>query len=135
MERRWVAKNVDLERLASSIVDFLKISDFEIVSGETASEYAIFAGDSPCFPIDGCVSVTIQGKPEDFMVKMELDGGKKKRSLFISPFLMSLFGGGLLLSRRFRSEEAWFKFEREFWRQLENNVVQLTDSSKPMSDQ
>ncbi|MDH5374920.1 MAG: hypothetical protein OEZ21_05190 [Candidatus Bathyarchaeota archaeon] len=135
MERRWVAKNVDLGLLANSIVDFLKTLDFEIISGETVSEHAIFAGDSPNFPIDDHISVTIQGKPEDFVVKMELNDGKKKRSLFVSPLLMSLIGAGFLLSKRFRSEEAWLKLEREFWRHLENIVVQLTDSSNPMADQ
>jgi hypothetical protein len=135
MERRWVAKNVDLGLLANSIVDFLKTLDFEIISGETVSEHAIFAGDSPNFPIDDHISVTIQGKPEDFVVKMELNDGKKKRSLFVSPLLMSLIGAGFLLSKRFKSEEAWLKLEREFWRHLENIVVQLTDSSNPMSDQ
>jgi len=135
MERRWVAKNVDLGFLANSIFDFLKTLDFEIISGETVSEHAIFAGDSPNFPIDDHISVTIQGKPEDFVVKMELNDGKKKRSLFVSPLLMSLIGAGFLLSKRFRSEEAWLKLEREFWRHLENIVVQLTDSSNPMADQ
>jgi hypothetical protein len=135
MERRWVAKNVDLGLLANSIVDFLKTLDFEIISGETVSEHAIFAGDSPNFPIDDHISVTIQGKPEDFVVKMELNDGKKKRSLFVSPLLMSLIGAGFLLSKRFKSEEAWLKLEREFWRHLENIVVQLTDSSNPMADQ
>jgi len=135
MERRWVAKNVDLGLLANSIVDFLKTLDFEIVSGETASEHAIFAGDSPHFPIDDHISVTIQGKPEDFVVKMELNDGKKKRSLFVSPLLMSLIGAGFLLSRRFKSEEAWLKLEKEFWRHLGNIIVQLTDSSNPMADQ
>ena len=135
MERRWVAKNVDLGLLANSIVDFLKTLDFEIISGETVSEHAIFAGDSPNFPIDDHISVTIQGKPEDFVVKMELNDGKKKRSLFVSPLLMSLIGAGFLLSKRFRSEEAWLKLEREFWRHLENIVVKLTDSSNPMADQ
>jgi len=135
MERRWVAKNVDLGLLANSIVDFLKTLDFEIVSGETVSEHAIFAGDSPHFPIDDHISVTIQGKPEDFVVKMELNDGKKKRSLFVSPLLMSLIGAGFLLSRRFKSEEAWLKLEKEFWRHLGNIIVQLTDSSNPMADQ
>jgi len=135
MERRWVAKNVDLELLTNSIVDFLKTLDFEIVSGETASEYAIFAGDSPHFQIDGYVSVTIQGKPEDFTVKMELNKGEKKRSLFIPPLLMTMIGAGFLLSRRFKSEEAWLKLEKEFWRRLENIVVQLSDSPNPIADQ
>lgn len=135
MERRWVAKNVDLGLLANSIVDFLKTLDFEIISGETVSEHAIFAGDSPNFPIDDHISVTIQGKPEDFVVKMELNDGKKKRSLFVSPLLMSMIGAGFLLSKRFKSEEAWLKLEREFWRHLENIVVQLTDSSNPMAHQ
>jgi len=135
MERRWVAKNVDLELLTNSIIDLLKTLDFEIVSGETTSEYAILAGNSPHFQIDGYVSVTIQGKPEDFTVKLELNKGEKKSSLFISPLLMTMIGAGFLLSKRFKSEEAWFQLEKEFWRYLENILLQLTESSNPIADQ
>jgi len=134
MEGRWINKNVDLELLTNSIVDFLRMLDFEIMSGEVASEYAIFAGNSPNFKIGGYVSVTIQGKPEDFKVKFELHTGEKKRSFFMSPLLMSMFGAGFLLSKRLKSEEAWLKLEKEFWRGLEKILVQLTNSSNPMAD-
>jgi len=135
MERRWIAKNVDLELLTNSIVDFLKMMDFEIVKGETTSGYAIFAGNSQHFQIDGYVSVVVQGKPEDFTVELELHGRERKGERFLSPLLMTMFGGGLLLSKRFKSEDAWLKLKREFWRYLENILVQLTNSSNPSADQ
>lgn len=135
MESRWVAKNIDLDLLTNSIIDFFKMLDFEIVREETKSGYAIFADNSSHFRMDGYVSVTIQGKPEDFIVKLGLHKGEKKRSFFISPLLMTMIGAGFLLSRRFKSEEAWLKLEKEFWRYFKNLVVQLTDSFNPTAGQ
>jgi len=134
MERRWIDQNVDSELLTNSIVDFLKTLDFEIVKEETKYGYATFANNSPYFPIDGYVFITIQGKPEDFIVKMELHKDEKRRSLFISPLLLTMIGAGFLLSKRFRSEEAWSKLEKKFWRHLENILVQLTNSFNPTAD-
>lgn len=135
MERRWVGRNVDLELLTNSVIDFLKMMDFEIVKGKTPSGYAIFASDSPHFKMNGYVSITIDGKPEDFAVKLELQGDKKKRERFFSPILMTMFGAGFLLSKKFQSEDAWFKLRQEFSKSLENILAQLTNSSNPSTDQ
>jgi len=133
MQKRWTDRYVDLELLTNSIIDFLKTLDFEIASGKTGSEYVIFAGDSSYFRIDGYVSVTIQGEPKDFTIKLELHENQKKTRSF-SPFLMSMFGLGYFLSKRFQSEDAWLKLKKEFWEHLENILVQLTNSSNIIAD-
>jgi hypothetical protein len=117
MEKRWTNKNVDLALLTARIGDFFKERDFEAMKGETAAGYQILAEDSPSFRLGGCVSVTIEGKKDDFTVKLELFKKEKKRSL--TPILLTtMFLGGYFLKSKLRSEEDWMKLEKEFWRYL-----------------
>ena len=129
MQRNWTKKNVDLALLTTRIGDFFKEKDFEAVKGEIATGCQILADDSPHFKIRGYVSVTIEGKPQDFTVKLEYCGNNKKRSWF-SPFLLHMLGGGYFFLQQLKSEEAWIKLEKEFWRHVENVVLQLTNSAE-----
>jgi len=130
MQRNWKGKNIDLELLAARIGDFFKVKNFEAVKGEIPTGHQIFAEGSPHFKINGYVSVTIEGKPEDFAVNLEQCTDKKKRDFPHSIFLESMFIGGYFISRRLKSEEAWLKLEKEFWRHVENAVLQLSNSAK-----
>jgi hypothetical protein len=122
MEKRWTNKNIDLTLLTDRIGDFFKERDFEAMKGETATGYQILAEDSPRFRVGGCVSVTIEGKSDDFTVKLELFKKEKKRSL--TPILATtLFLGGYFLKSKLRSEEDWMKLEKEFWRYLSNLML------------
>jgi hypothetical protein len=118
MEKRWINKNVDLALLTSRIGDFFKERDFGAVKGETAAGYQIFAEGSPSFRLDGCVSVVVEGKPDDFIVKLELSKREKKSS-FTPILLTTMFLGGYFLKSKLRSEEDWMRFEKEFWRYLD----------------
>ena len=129
MQRNWKDKNVDLALLTTRIGDFFKEKDFEAIKGETPTGYQILAEDSPHFRIHGYVSVTIEGKPEDFTVKLDHCGNRDEHSWF-SPFLLQMLGGGYLFLQRLKSEEAWMKLEKEFWRHAENIVLQLTNSAE-----
>lgn len=120
---------MDLALLTTRIGDFFKQKDFEAIKGETPRGYQILAEDSPYFKIQGYVSVTIEGEPEDFTVKLDHCENKKRHSWF-PPFLLTMLGGGHLISQRLKSKEAWIKLEREFWRHMENAVLQLTNSAE-----
>jgi len=133
MHKNWKEKNVDLALLTTRIGDFLKVKDFEAVKGTIPTGYQIFAGNSPYFKINGYVSVTIEGTPENFTVNFELCTDKKKRDLPRSIFLESMFLGGYFILRRLKSEEAWLKLEKEFWRHVENAVLRLSNSAKDSS--
>jgi hypothetical protein len=122
MEKRWTNKNVDLTLLTTRIGDFFKERDFEAMKGKTATGYQILAEDSPIFRLGGFVSVTIEGKPDDFTVKLELCQKEKKRS-FAPILLTTMFLGGYFLKSRLRSEEDWMKLEKEFWRYLGNLML------------
>jgi hypothetical protein len=122
MEKRWTNTNVDLALLTARIGDFFKERGFEAIKGETTAGYQIFAEGSPSFRLDGCVSVVIEGKPDDFIVKLELFKEGKKRS-FAPILLTTMFLGGYFLKRKLRSEEDWMRFEKEFWRHLDNFML------------
>jgi len=130
LQRNWKGKNIDLGLLAARIGDFFKVKNFEAVKGEIPTGHQIFAEGSPHFKINGHVSVTIEGKPGDFAVNLEQCTDKKKRDFPHSIFLESMFIGGYFISRRLKSEEAWLKLEKEFWRHVENDVLHLSNSAK-----
>ena len=129
MHRNWQEKNVDLELLTSSIGDFFKVKDFETVKGEIPTGYQIFAQNSPIFKISGYLSVTIEGKPNDFTVDFKLCTDKKKPDMPHSVLLESMIFGGYFISRRLKSEETLLRLEKEFWRHVENAVLQLSNST------
>jgi len=93
MQKNWKEKNVDLESLAVHIGNFFKVKDFEAVKGEIPTGYQIFAGDSPYFKINGYVSVTVEGKPNNFVVEFKLCTDKKGSRLPGSILLESMFIG------------------------------------------
>jgi hypothetical protein len=128
MQRSWKGKNVDLALLATRICDFLEERDFEIVKGETPKGYQMLASDSPNFRLQGYVEVSIQGKPNDFDVKFKLCRSKQK--IWVSPFLLGMFGGGYLHIQELKSNEAWIKLEKELWKSLENIMLQLSGSAE-----
>jgi hypothetical protein len=130
MHKNWKDKNVDLALLTTCIGDFLRVKDFEAVKGTVPTGYQIFAENSPYFKINGCVSVTVEGTPENFTVNFELCMDKKKRGLPHSIFLESMFLGGYFIRKRLKSEEAWLKLEKEFWNHAENAVLRLSNSAK-----
>jgi hypothetical protein len=132
VRKNWRNRDIDLELLATCIGDFFKEKDFEAVKGKIPDGYQILASDSPYFKLDGYVNVVIEGQPGSFDIELDLRGGKGK-SFGVSPFLMSMFGGGYFFLRKLKSEESWMKLEKEFWRYVENNLPSLTNSAKSSS--
>jgi len=129
MQRSWTGRNVDLALLTKRIGDFFKEKDFEAIKGQTPTSYQILAEDSPYFRLQGYVSVTIEGRPENFTIKLDLCA-KKKKHLRLSPFLLNMFGFGYFHLQELRSDEAWMKLEKEFWRHVENVVLHLTNTAE-----
>lgn len=129
MQKNWTGKNVDLTELTTRISGFFKEKDFEAIKGEIPTGHQILADDSPYFKINGYVNVTIKGKPNDFVVKLE-HCRKDKHPRFVSIFLITMFGGGYFFSRQLKSQEAFMKLEKEFWKYVENAILHLTNSAE-----
>lgn len=130
MHKNWKEKNVNLALLITRIGDFFKAKDFEAVKGEIPTGYQILAESPPYFKRSEYVSVTVEGKPDDFTVKLELCADKKRRTFPHSIILESMIFGGYFISRRLKSEEVWLRLEKEFWRHVENAVLQLSNSAR-----
>jgi len=129
VKKSWSNQNVDLELLVTRIGDFFKEKDFEAVKGRVANGYQILASDSSHFKLNGYVNVTVEGKPNDFSITLDLCG-EKERGFRVSPFLMSMFGGGYFFLRRLKSDEDWIKMEKEFWGHVENILSGLVGSAE-----
>ncbi len=130
MQKRWEGKNVNLALLTTRIGDFFKVKDFEAIKGKTSTGYQILAEDSSYFKMDEYVKVSVEGTSGDFVVKFDLCTDRKKHSFPRSIFLETMLFGGYFLSRKLKSEEAKMKLEKEFWRHVENVVLQLSNSAK-----
>jgi len=130
MQKIWKEKNVDLEILTTRIGDFFKAKDFEAIMEETPFGYQIFAEDSPYFKIDGYISVTIEGNPNHFTVKISLCKKANRQFTLLGVLSETMFLGGYLLSRKLKSDEEWLLLEKEFWRHVENSLSSLGNSAK-----
>jgi len=93
----------------------------------------IIAENSPYFKIEGCVSVSVEGTPNDFVVKCDLCKKDEKHSRPQSIFLESMFLGGYFITRRLKSEEAWLNLQKEFWRYVENILPFISNTAKSSS--
>lgn len=129
MERSWKGTNVDLALLATRIGDFFKDKDFEAIKGKTPTGYQILAEDSPYFKLLGYASVTIEGDPKDFVVRLDLCGRERKHSLLPHFRILTMFGGGYFLLKELKSDEAWMKLRKEFGEYIEKVVSHLTNSA------
>jgi hypothetical protein len=133
MERKWTMQNVDLKLLSVKLGDFFKERDFEAVWEKTPTNYQITAANSPFFKLLGTVKAIIEGNPNDFSVKFELEN-RRRRYLGYGSMLLSMFGGGILVRQEALSDEAWFKLEKEFWPYTENLVLNLANTAKSSND-
>ena len=121
MERKWTDKNVDLARFATHVGEFFKKYDFEAYKDTLENGFKIQALDSSKYKMEGSVTVTIEGDPNNLNVKLERSGIDKKRHIN-SMFLASAFGGGYFMLKRMKSDENWMIFQRDFWRYVENSI-------------
>jgi len=120
---------VDLKSLADRLGSFFKQHEFVAIMGESKEGYEIIAESSPLFELAGYVEVAIKGSPSDLTVGMRVCGEERQRGPAVGPLTMALFGGGYWLSRRLKSNEAQVRFEREFWRFVDNALLQLANSA------
>lgn len=123
MQKSWKDLNVNLSNLLQKIIQFFESNKFNNVTAlKTETGYEVIAGDSNRYKMQNDVSVTIEGKPDDFTV--DLTSSKEQRTSTLPLILTSMFGGGYFLLKNFRSDEAMQKLERDFRAEIDKMVWQ-----------
>jgi len=125
MQCRWVGKKVDLHSLSKRIGEFYEHRGFKTTIEHSKDTYKVIGVSR----IDGKLrmsSVNIRGNPDDFTV--EFSGSEGGRfSILLGP-LVTLFGGGVFVLERLKSQEFYEGLEKDFWISVEQAVEQLTVS-------
>jgi hypothetical protein len=123
VHRNWKNLDVNLSSLVQKTIQFFESNEFNNVTAlKTETGYQVIAGDSKRYKMENDVSVTIDGKPDDFTISLTSCKEEKKYGLPL--ILTSMFGGGYFLLKGFRSEEAMQKLERDFGEKIEGIIAQ-----------
>lgn len=129
MKNQWLGKNVDLGMLAERIRPFFPEVDFDTTVERIREGYVIQAVSRiPNMKLE--IGVWIEGGPNDFTVEFSAGG---KRGYFSPSMILgnltTMFGGGYLISREAKRQEALDILERDFWRHTQMRVADLVDSA------
>ncbi|MDH5390366.1 MAG: hypothetical protein OEX10_04350 [Candidatus Bathyarchaeota archaeon] len=127
MQGRWVGKNLDLALLGERIENFFEAKGFKITKERSASEYTVSAKVRQDVGMLGPVIVRILGDSNDFLIEFSTSG--RSRSVVKFGFITAMFGGGSLIRRGLKSQEAAEKLEKDFWIYIEEAIAQLINSN------
>ncbi len=129
VHKNWKDLDVNLSNLVQKTIQFFESNEFDNVTAlKTETGYQVIAGNSKRYKMENDVSVTVEGKPDDFTVSLTSCKEEKKYGLPL--ILTSMFGGGYFLLKNFRSEEAMQKLERDFGEKIKGIIAQ---SQEPRS--
>jgi len=134
MQRVWSQRNVDLNLFKEKIREFFEKNDFDVVVSECESTYHLLASGSPNYQIDGRVSVTVEGTPEDFSIRLEHERKLRERKHSLPITLAASLGFGLLLREEFKPDEAFPDLRRDLWAFADRAVINLAGSAKASHD-
>lgn len=127
MKNRWIGKTVNLHSLAESAELFFREKQFKTRLDESSERLEVNVVLRKDYEVRS-VTVSIYGRPEDFVVDFTA-AGEDARSLLKLKSMMSLFGGGALLLRPYRSLEFYQRLEDEFWTHMQSAVSRLANST------
>jgi hypothetical protein len=127
MQGQWTGKNVDLALLSELIEDFFRGKGFKITKDRIASEYTISARPQRGVGILERVIVRVLGDSNDFLIEFSTSG--RSRSAVKLGFITTMFGGGSLVLRGLKSQEALEKIEKDFWIFIEGTIAHLTNQT------
>lgn len=128
MRRRWIATNVDLETLSKHIEEFLIGQGFETRKDMLVNGYSVRASPKNVADVRDNITVRLLGVPSDFEV--ELLSGGRTRSPILFGYITTILGGGNLVLRGLKSQEALRKLEKAFWMNLEETITHLVNTAQ-----
>jgi len=127
MQRRWIARHVDLEALSKSIAEFLTGYGCETRREVVANGYLVRASPTSVMDLKDNITVTLCGAPGDFEVKFL--SGERTRSSLLFGYVTTIFGGGNLVLRGLKSQEALRKLEKAFWVSVEEMITHMSNTA------
>jgi len=128
MEKKYVGSNVDLHLLVENLMTFFKDLGFATRKEETDKAYKIVATPGHGHDIRESVRVYTLGKPDNFSIKFV--AGARSSAMVKWGSLTTLFGGGILLLRGLKSQDALEKLEKDFWMFVNEELDRLAGSAK-----
>ena len=127
MQRRWVGKNIDMALLSERIKNLYRDKGFKASRDGSASGYTITAKPQQRAGILEHVIIGISGDSDDFLIEFSTSG--RSRSTVKLGFITTMFGGGSLILRGLKSQEAMEKLEKEFWIYIEEAIAHMINST------
>ena len=125
-QRRWTAKDANLDLLTEKIESFFKSKGFKTRKNVSPNGTKISTVPKHVRDMKAGIKVTILGRAHDFMV--ELSVGETSRFSTMLGLSTIPFGGGTLVLRGLKLQEALEKLEKEFWVYVEETIPYVTGS-------
>ena len=125
-QKRWTAKDANLDLLTEKIESFFKSKGFKTRKNVSPKGYKISTVPKHVRDVKAGIKVTILGRAHDFMV--ELSVGETSRFSTLLGLSTIPFGGGTLVLRGLKLQEALEKLEKEFWVYVEETIPYVTGS-------
>ena len=123
-QKRWTAKDANLDLLTKKIENFFKSKGFETKKNALQNGTKISTVSKNVRDVKSGIKVTVLGDPQDFMVELSVD--ETSRFSTMLGLCTTLFGGGTLVLRGLKTQEALERLEREFWVHIEKAIPYVT---------
>ena len=125
-QKRWAAKDANLDLLTEKIESFFKSKGFETRKNVSPTGYKISTVPKHVRDVKAGIQVKILGRRNDLMV--ELSVGETSRFSTMLGLSTIPFGGGTLVLRGLKLQEVLERLEKEFWVYVEETIPHVTES-------
>jgi hypothetical protein len=123
-QKRWTARDANLNLLTEKIESFFKSKGFKTKKNALPKGYKIATAPKHVRDVKAGIKVTILEGTHDFMV--ELSVGETSRFSTMLGLSTVPFGGGTLVLRGLKLQEAMERLEKEFWVYVEEAIPYIT---------
>jgi len=123
-QKRWTAKDANLDLLTEKIESFFKSKGFKTKKNALPNGTRIATAPKHVRDVKAGIQVAILEGPHELMV--ELSVGETSRFSTMLGLSTILFGGGTLVLRGLRLQEAMERLEKEFWVYVEETIPYIT---------
>lgn len=127
MQKRWTRKRVDLKQLSHSIEEFFKRKGLGTKNEHSQDKYNISVFVETSDRVNAQMDIFILGSSDDFLIET-VASERAHRSLMLG-FITTMIGGGNVVLRSVKTEEALKNLESDFWTNIEDIIACLGSSN------